>query len=206
MWTSGRWPGKGALRFASESAQRMFVWGYSDAGIHKSISVALWMKPTLDRYTHTVLAVWNKDGFSLDPSRSLFLLLLRDQGLALEIADGKKFPRIVKRESAGGTESTVDDGWVHVAFTIEAGGDIRFYKNGQEVDRNGRAYPLAALSGEGKPLVLGGREPGGSCLDAVVDELAVFRRVLSPGEIQEMYEAGKPDGHSVAEEGAALGQ
>ena len=70
--------------------------------------------------------------------------------------------------------------WTHLAMTYD-GAQARLYVNGDEVSSHRGDGPLQAPA---KPLWIGGNLPWGSYFDGAIDDVRVYGRVLSGGEIR----------------------
>jgi hypothetical protein len=91
-------------------------------------------------------------------------------------------------------------GWHHLAVTYDnASGTVLQYFDGREVGRE-----ISALHQPGRPVVFGPCELGNwglptqghrfpiRTLNGAIDEFAIYQSVLSPAELQTMFEQGKP--------------
>ena len=75
----------------------------------------------------------------------------------------------------------------HVAATVD-GSTVRLYVDGQLVHEQAQAAPLVPNNG---PLLIGTLEPHfANRFDGVIDELAIYNRPLSGGEIVRLFAAG----------------
>ena len=75
----------------------------------------------------------------------------------------------------------------HVAATVD-GSTVRLYVDGQLVHEQAQAAPLVPNDG---PLLIGTLEPHfANRFDGVIDELAIYNRPLSGGEIVRLFAAG----------------
>lgn len=80
--------------------------------------------------------------------------------------------------------------WVHVAFTFEVG-RLRLYVDGEQVAEHVLVEPGPAAEHGG--LVMGGhREGEGRNFDGMLDEVALWSRVLEAGEVKGLWNGGKP--------------
>jgi hypothetical protein len=101
----------------------------------------------------------------------------------------------VKMQSSGRLPNPVNDGvWHHLAFTRQ-GATGRLYVDGAMVAS--RPYPEGPLDiGPGGMMLgqeqdcLGGCFQTGQAFDGLLDEVAVYGRALSEGEIQQIADAG----------------
>ena len=81
---------------------------------------------------------------------------------------------------ARGTAALPANTWSHLAATYD-GANLRLYVNGTQVASRALTGPLSATSG---PLRLGGNAMWGEAFAGAIDEVRVYRRALSAGEIQ----------------------
>jgi hypothetical protein len=77
----------------------------------------------------------------------------------------------------GGTTPLPENVWSHIAYTSD-GGKLRFYVNGE---LKGTESGFEALAGTG-PLVIGGGLEG-EVFEGLIDEVRVYNRALSEGEV-----------------------
>jgi hypothetical protein len=198
-WSIGRWPGlKSALRFRGDFGQRVVVDGFGDEPENREMALSAWVRPSSNRGYRMIASQWDNG------RKNLFYLALREfgdedyggRGLPLRLRvslDGTPGP--IKTELNDGTLTSTDDGWFHVAMTFSAGGPIRLFKNGREIDAapltfNAEQFPPRA----GVPLVVGGMTRNMTqCFDGWIDELAVFRTALTEADVRWLYESGKPE-------------
>lgn len=81
--------------------------------------------------------------------------------------------------------------WAHVAMTFDTT-HLRLYVDGTEVASH--ALPVPGPSAEFGGLVIGGHRAGtGRNFDGLLDEIAIWQRVLAPSEIVELYHTGTPE-------------
>jgi hypothetical protein len=71
--------------------------------------------------------------------------------------------------------------WTHVALTYD-GSQLRLYVNGVQVASKARAGAIQTPGSN--PLWIGGNVPYGEYFRGVIDEVRVYSRALSAGEIQ----------------------
>ena len=80
--------------------------------------------------------------------------------------------------------------WTHIAFTFDSQ-ELRLFINGAPV--SGFPLPVPGPLCENGGLVIGGhREGAGRNLDGLVDEVALWARVLEDGEMVSLYNGGTP--------------
>jgi hypothetical protein len=115
--------------------------------------------------------------------------------LRLRIAPGGVAENyLFKTEMDDGTLTSKDQGWMHLAFTLQAGGAVRLYKNGEEVDADELRFDAPRFPDRhNQPLLLGALDRSyTNNFDGWMDELAIFDAVFSQEEIRTMYAAGVP--------------
>ena len=71
--------------------------------------------------------------------------------------------------------------WIHLAGTYD-GSMLRLYRNGVEVARQAQSGPIATSSGV---LRIGGNSLWGEYFMGRIDEVRIYKRALSPSEIQD---------------------
>lgn len=80
--------------------------------------------------------------------------------------------------------------WVHLAYTFDST-HLRLSLNGTEVATH--TLPVPGPLSETAGLILGGHRDGtGRNLDGLLDEVALWNRVLTPTEITQLYNEGNP--------------
>ncbi len=89
----------------------------------------------------------------------------------------------------------VADGiWHHVTVTVDrdAPTGIRFYVDGAPILPTHDPTPSPGSASNALNLFIGAGHPAGSGgqFDGEIDEVEIFRRVLTPGEVQDLYRAG----------------
>jgi hypothetical protein len=199
QWVAGRWPEKAALAFGEVGAPRVTFPGADAAldfsrgpvpGEGQAFTVAAWFKakPKPSPGVGVVArGVRGAEQFALETESTFYRFVLRD-GLAAD------------RRSVLNSRNYVSAYWHHVVATYEpATGAARLYVDGAAVNDQAPGAgvaPKMLRPAEG-PVVLGCRvmSPGvfGMPLDGTVDELVFIRRAITPGEVRQMYEAGKPN-------------
>ena len=90
-----------------------------------------------------------------------------------------------------------DGQWRHAAVTFDASSrHVTFYLNGRNVHQAEVSFDLTATFGRaqiGSWNSAERNETGDRLLQGKIDELAIFTRALSDGEIERLYKDGKPD-------------
>jgi uncharacterized repeat protein (TIGR01451 family) len=139
-------------------------------------AIALWVRPTAVTDTHFILRT--------DALTHYSHMLGIAQGRFVHYVDDGR-PRV-----AMGTTAVQTDTWYHVVGTAESGGDIKLYVNGVRE---------AKLDGIGQLWTGGDRYRLGALYGAVstthpfageIDEVAIFTRTLSAGEVRDHYLRG----------------
>jgi hypothetical protein len=81
--------------------------------------------------------------------------------------------------------------WAHVAMTFDSS-HLRLYVDGSEVAAH--PLPTPGPAAEVGGLVIGGhREGAGRNYDGLIDEVALWQRVLETGEVTDLYNSGAPE-------------
>ncbi|MFH1971518.1 MAG: LamG domain-containing protein [Patescibacteria group bacterium] len=95
---------------------------------------------------------------------------------------------IFPEDSATTTIATYDDNnWHHIVAVKNGTTNIKIYIDGQEVASDTSLAATGSLS-NGKPFYLGVDYDGASnSYDGTMDQIFVYNRTLSPGEIEELY-------------------
>jgi hypothetical protein len=83
---------------------------------------------------------------------------------------------------ADGGNAIADGDWTHLVFTGSAGGDYQFYVDG--VPTTGGAFPDTFGHVNTNPLFIGSRNDLFTTWDGLLDDVAIFDRVLTEGQIQ----------------------
>jgi hypothetical protein len=83
---------------------------------------------------------------------------------------------------ADGGNAIADGDWTHLVFTGSAAGDYQFYVNG--VPTTGGAFPDTFGHVNTNPLFIGSRNDLFTTWDGLLDDVAIFDRVLTEGQIQ----------------------
>lgn len=182
-WATGRWPGKEALWFDRES-------DFSEIeipGEHAELTVAVWLK--VERFEHEMNAILNSNGATLGD----FHFQMNRLGLPRGGLIGVERPvqRWVGNPVPAGK-------WVLVASVISLPQRSHvIYVNGQPVLESKLAVSNVAIRpghcrlgnwlDEGYSGTTGSRS-----LCGLVDEVSVWNRALSAGEVAALTESGRP--------------
>ncbi len=196
-WTQGRWPGKEALEFKRPGDRvRMNL-----DGTYAALTLACWVKvDSVDKKYNSLLLT---DGYeSGEPHWQIY----EDGSLMFSIgyaAPGEKRITVKTNQTYYSQPVFTPDSlgrWHHLAVTYDnASGTVLQYFDGKEVGRE-----VSVLHQPGRPVVFGPCELGNwglptqghrfpiRTLNGAIDEFAIYQSVLSPAELQTMFEQGKP--------------
>jgi hypothetical protein len=176
-----------ALRLGGPTASTYAVASPIPLATEGQLTVCAWVRADSRPRWASIAKQWVKD-FRVDRGGQFHFGLWHDDGdLEVHVHDAK------------GQEAGVREGvplplqrWHHVAFTLD-GETLRLFRNGTEV----ASAPCAGLAvtgpqnlGIGVKLDADRRPIAGSTAgfwDGRIDELAVFHRALTAGEIRELY-------------------
>lgn len=187
----GRWPGKKALDF-SPNGSRVRV---RIPGQHSQITYSVWAKiDSLDRQ-YNALFLTDNYGYG-EPHWQL----LEDGRLFFSVGIGKGKLHHVFHSPVVWDHSKTEQ-WLHLVTTYDvASRTCVHYLNGREISRDA-AQPEKGVDA----LVLGSSQIGNwglptrddpvfavRNLNGRLDEFAIFKSVLSPDEVRELYQNGKP--------------
>ncbi len=194
-WSEGRWPQKGALQF--EAAKGQFVRLPSDPrlAITGDLTTVWWMKPNPRTIPYTAVIL----GYG---GKAKFDNFYYSHGLESDRyrAFHEQGPEVSGDNSKNDIEVLTDTSvrfhqWTQVAIVRDATAQLyHFYLNGEWIeshsyDRNCDKNTPGTI--ERFPAI--GRAGGlrGEFYQGLLDEMAIFNRVLTPEEIREYYQAGK---------------
>lgn len=192
MWTTGRWPLKGALEFHSGEKQHVSI-PPSPAldfsrGDQKAapFSIAMWVQGTGQWDSAVVTrgaAAAEQYAFGAEPKS--YRIWLRDK-----LPEGRAGTAF---DLSGGSDT--DGQWHGVVATYDPVNlKLTLYVDGVVAGTLKAPEKLVPTSSE---IRIGAREvPAGEApanLEGSVDEIAIFGRVLTADEVRSMYDAGKPD-------------
>jgi hypothetical protein len=193
-WDAGRWPQKQSLRFGDNSGDvgsASYV-QIDVPGSYDVVTTCAWVN--VDATTTGMQGLLLSDGVT--PDGRLHWQIREDGRLQAGFyASGKEnligFASDVSLADAGLGQ------WHHVVAVCEAeSSQVTYYVDGQRAGViEGKFHNTIAIGS----ARIGGWKPGPThaanswrTLRGRIDELAVFKRVLSDAEIQAMYAAGKP--------------
>ncbi len=182
-WATGRWPGKEALWFDRESDFAEI----EIPGDYTELSVAVWIK--VDRFDRQMNAILNSNGAEPGDVH----LQMNRYGLPRGGLLG------VDRPEARWVGNPIPEGkWAYVVSVLSLPQrSHRIYVNGLPV--------LEAKLGDSDVLIRPGycrlgnwlsealdQAPASRALSGMIDELAIWNRALSPQEISDLTERGRP--------------
>lgn len=175
----------GGVTYASGKVGQAF--NFADASANVSVPDS----PSLRPDSFTIEGWFNFTGYSneyrtllnkpsADPSYSSYGVYIYGGLLTAQSTDGVNLG------------NTLDHGlyptpgqWYHVAFTRQAGGQMKLYVNGVEVDSEA-SNPSVGYSNS--PLTFGNGTDAAN--QGKIDELSIYSRALSVAEVQSIFDAG----------------
>ncbi len=166
-WTDrGRYGG--ALAFDAEKENYVSIPANSELDGSEEMTVEAWVRSSEARYLGEI-AMKEREGSGAGYSWTLDQHLTEPAGYFMQTEEGMV---------AGGEGSAPLNTWTHVAMTDD-GAHNRLYVNGQLVD----TAPAIPFDGHGK-IQIGGNELFGQWFDGRIDEVRIYNRALSAGEVQ----------------------
>lgn len=182
QWTTGRWPGKGALRFSGAGDRVRFA----VPNTFHVVTLLAWVRvESLPRALNTLLAADAETPgalrWELSRSGRLRLGIGRDLGhrrLDWEVVESAP---VVTPERLGQ--------WLLLATTFD-GKTVRHYLNGEAVGELPAFSPVLLVIGAAELGNWAGPTP--RFLAASVDEFAVLARTLSAAEVRNIFQRGQP--------------
>jgi len=196
-WGSGRWTGDGALHF-SKSSDRVRV---NLPGTFQSLSLAVWLK--IENIETKTISITSP---ATDQPRYIHWVLQRHpngEKLQAGFLDTTKVGgKEQRRHHLCKTPIVIEDvigRWIHLVATYDSGrGEVVHFLNGEVIGR----IPVP----EPRPVGIGSADLGNwpyqewaagtqwahRQLDGALGEFVALSRVLSPGEVAEIFRAGRP--------------
>ncbi|HET7578080.1 MAG TPA: GH92 family glycosyl hydrolase [Bacillales bacterium] len=118
-------------------------------------------------------------------------------GYLIGVQSGKLYPELWETD---GSYHTFQNGtipakeWVHLAFTWKKDGRFIGYVNGKEVEN--LPAGSASIKPNDSPLIIGAApwDPGAFQIKGMIDEVRIFKKALSPQEIEQLYQNNKISG------------
>ncbi len=174
--------GKG-LEFEPDVIRVVDVAHHEDLDIADAVSMAAWVKPTGEGAWDGILAKnpspdsgFNQAGnyeFRIH-STSRSLQFLSQQG---GVDDTAVF--------TGAEAKVPSETWTHVAITAQTGsGNIRYFVDGELAQLQEGAIGYESFPLNKEPLYIGNRADGFTEFDGLLDDVAIFRGVLTAAQVQ----------------------
>lgn len=197
-WDTGRWPLKPGLRFNRAQQQHIVVPHDPALMMQNQMSLACWV--FLETASSGGHLVSKRVGTPTDnvEYQAAFFGDIRDFSVArsntLQFISGAYQKNTQSSPSANCYTPPIiwqSGQWHHIAMTFD-GAAVTYYLDGAMIAS--QIHSEAMPQGSSSPLRIGTDRSVGdmASFDGVMDELAIFKRVLSAGEVQQMYQAGKP--------------
>jgi hypothetical protein len=190
LWTTGRFPGKVALRFRGPGSGDLVAVPTPNQFFAGPFSIAAWFKVAHFPSHHAAILTKGDQSWRLQQSseRRELAFTVNSSPEAIHRVEGR---------------TQVDDNRWHLATAVYeptgSGAHLRLFIDGvldAENDITGRLHltnePVRLGTNSAKPDL---EFPG------MIDEVAIFARALSAKEVQTMFEAGNPAGRVQAEAG-----
>ncbi len=188
-WARGRWPGKGALRFDRASRHAVRVPFDSARYFDQAFTAVMWMNfddLAVSQHFLNHIDLEARGGMSLGFN-----------GTAITaFAPGSLF--LFKNKLIGGFNHRFrqvpglrPNEWVCIAVTTD-GKQTKYYLNGELFAGYDDDRPMHHSKAD---MMIGGTQKehiNEQAFGGLIDEVALFRSVLSGDEIEEIYNAGKP--------------
>jgi hypothetical protein len=168
----------GALRFDPASSARLTIPASPELNLSGPFTLEAWVKPEAAGQSDPIFAKTEADG-------TLSYLLYS--------ANGEGKPQATITDGADhwsvptGTEALPQDAWSHLAV-VSDGEDTRLFVNGKVV----ATEPSYTPQGTEAPLRIGGIEAWGHYFDGTIDNIRIFDRALSAGEVTKGSEESVP--------------
>ena len=190
-WSDGRWPGKGALQFRDQNA-RVTI---DIPARLEAVTLAAWVR--LDAVGPQPQSLLHSDGHTWNRVGAVHWFV--DEHGRLCVAVGSAEGEHVDVRPAEGAAGVTPEKWHHLATSIDiVSGEVAFYIDGERIGTEAVEHC--------EPLRIGTAQLGNAsvadcrCLVGSMDELAVFRRVLSKREIEGIFKVGCPEGEAASVE------
>ncbi|MHC4570513.1 MAG: LamG-like jellyroll fold domain-containing protein [Planctomycetota bacterium] len=95
-----------------------------------------------------------------------------------------------RREYKDSTLQITDTNWHFIAATFESG-TLKIYIDGEDSTGSG-AGTISSIFASTEPLFIG-QEDSSNYFNGLIDEVRIYNKAFSAGEIQELYQSGLPD-------------
>jgi subtilisin family serine protease len=182
VWTTGKI--NGALGFDG-------VDDYVDCGNDASLNIGTsgwtaiaWFKISDRTQYKGILGKWDGGG-----SNDSYRIVVYDGSLSGGVQDKVSFVIYdgSSRYWATSIKTVTDDNWHHVCGVRDSSG-IRIYVDG--VEENSKAMPSSANISNSTNLLVGKGYSGGWNFNGLIDDVRIYDRALSAGEIWQLYREG----------------
>jgi glucose/arabinose dehydrogenase/chitodextrinase len=166
-WSSvGRYGGAMSFNGSSSVVQ---VPASASLGLSGAMTLSAWIDPAVSQSGWRTIVQRQVDAYFLNASN--------DTG-PLRPSGGASLGGSV--QWIGGPSSSPVGSWTHVALTYD-GSMLRLYVNATQV---ASAAASGAIQASSSPLWIGGNQPYGEYFNGLIDDVRVYNRALSQGEIQ----------------------
>jgi len=79
------------------------------------------------------------------------------------------------------TDEPLTEDWTHIAATYDIDKEVKLYFNGEEAGAGAKPGVVAQIDGS---IMVGARHPGSEFFTGIIDEVALYNRILSLDEIK----------------------
>jgi hypothetical protein len=84
------------------------------------------------------------------------------------------------------TDVPLTEDWTHIAATYDIKKEVKLYFNGEDAGTGAKPAPVVQIDGS---IMVGARHPGQEFFTGIIDEVALYNRILSLDEIKRDMEA-----------------
>ena len=84
------------------------------------------------------------------------------------------------------TAVPLTENWTHIAATYDIKKEVKLYFNGEEAGTGGKPAAVVPIDGS---IMVGARHPGSEFFTGIIDEVALYNRILDLAEIKRDMEA-----------------
>jgi arabinan endo-1,5-alpha-L-arabinosidase len=185
--------GAGALVFDGED-DRIVVDAFDVEG-GTGITLAAWIKPNSVGGVQSRIISKAEGGGTPDHYWAMVLAGGGEDDLEFRLRTDSGAPSRVTTPDGQEIEAGV---WTHLALTWDANDpNMRFYKNGEEINMAGKGGTAVGVGpevkvGVGNQSVSAGADSMDRPFNGIMDDVAIWNRGLSPAEIAEMMTIGIP--------------
>jgi hypothetical protein len=180
----------GTITAATWSTQGRYGNALSFNGTNSLVRVA--SSASLNLTTAMTLSAWIRPSASLSGWRTIVqrqvdaYFLHASSDSPLRPAGGGTFGTSV--QYLAGPTSVPVNAWTHVALTYD-GAALRLYVNGTQVATRAAGGTIQSVA---NPLWIGGNQPYGEYFQGLIDDVRVYNRALTQGDIQADMDAALP--------------